>query len=287
MQPGTGVAFSSRAAAMNFSRKQKLSLLVWGGGVALACFLLMQSVMTLRLHSQLLPLSPAGLDSLIAVTLPGTMSDTLLRYSAFSIHFNSERHIANCAFYQLTRDHLNGSYGRPDDFAADAAVPGCALLEDYAGSGYDRGHLVPAADVQWSAQALRESFLLTNVCAQTKKLNGGGWAKLEEKVREWAARDSALVIFTGPAGNDVVETIGTSRVAVPRRFYKIIVAPCVRPMRAVAFIYPNGLSGKSLSDYCVNVDSVERATGIDFFSRMPQPWQRRIEGRVNLDAWLN
>ena len=74
---------------------------------------------------------------------------------------------------------------------------------------------------------------------------------------------------------------------MPSRYFKVVMAPCVRPMRAIAFIYPNGPCGGRLREYAVSVDEVERQTGLDFFPQLPSDVQRRLESPVNLDAWLN
>ena len=258
----------------------------WGLAVALVCFLLYR-VFVNGNATHLVPLSEAGRDSLMMVAVPCGMSDTLVRYDAFIVHFNSERGIANCAAYELTRNELNGSVERSDEFMADPSVKGCPSPADYAGSGMDRGHLVPAADLKWSPDAMQQSFLLTNVCPMHKTLNEGGWAKLEEKVREWTRRDSALLVFSGPVVSERDTTMADGHVTVPGAFYKVVVAPCVRPMRAVAFIYPNGHSGGRLRQYAVSIDEVERRTGLDFFPTLPHEDQHRLESRVHLEAFLN
>ena len=261
--------------------------LLWGLTVALVCFLLYRVIVNEKMP-QLVPLSIEGRDSLMTVAVPSGVSDTLVRYGeAFAVHFNSTRGIANCAAYELTRGELSGTVERTGEFLLDEGVKGCPLPADYAGSGMDRGHLVPAGDLKWSETAMRQSFLLTNVGPMHKALNEGGWAKLEEKVREWTARDSALLVFTGPVVNEGDTTLASGRVTVPSAYYKVIMAPCVRPMRAIAFIYPNGHSGGRLQKYAVSVDEVERRTGLDFFPTLTQKEQEQFESRVNLDVWVN
>ena len=260
--------------------------LLWGLTVALVCFLLYKVVMNNN-APHLAPLGEGARDSLMTVDIPNGMSDTLVRYDAFMVHFNSGRGIANCAVYELTRGELQGTIERSNDFGQDAGVKGCPLPGDYAGSGFDRGHLVPAADLKWSEAAMRQSFLMTNVAPMHKALNEGGWAKLEEKVREWTVRDSTLLVFAGPIVNNGDSTLASGRVTVPGSYYKVVMAPCVRPMRAIAFIYPNGRSGGRLRQYAVSVDEVEHRTGLDFFPYLPPEEQHRIESPVNLDAWLN
>jgi len=263
-----------------------VKFLFWGLTVALVCFLLYR-VAVRNATTHLMPLSAEERDSLMTVAVPLGVSDTLVRYDAFDVHFNNERGVANCAVYELVTDELNGTIERAGEFMQDAGVKGCPLPQDYAGSGMDRGHLVPAADLKWSGTAMRQSFLLTNICPMHKALNEGGWAKLEEKVREWTARDSALLVFSGPVVSDSDTTLTGGRVKVPGAYYKVIMAPCVRPMRAIAFIYPNGYSGGRLRQYAVSVDEVEQKTGLNFFPCLPNEEQERLESPVNLDAWTN
>ena len=260
--------------------------LLWGLTVALVCFLLYRVIVN-DTGTHLVPLSAEGRDSLMTVAVPQGVSDTLVRYDGFDVHFNSQRGIANCAAYELVNNELNGTAERASEFMPDTGIKGCPSPQDYAGSGMDRGHLVPAGDLKWNPDAMRQSFLLTNVCPMHKALNEGGWAKLEEKVREWTARDSALLVFTGPVVSQSDTTLASGRVTVPNAYYKVIMAPCVRPMRAIAFIYPNGHSNGRLQQYAVSVDEVERRTGLDFFPTLPAEEQQRLESAVNLDAWTN
>ncbi len=261
--------------------------LAWGVAAALVCFLLYRIIVN-NDTPHLVPMSPSTRDSLMTVGVPRGMNDTLVNYGdAFAVHFNGTRGIANCAAYELVIDELNGTTERSNEFLQDASVKGCPSPADYTGSGMDRGHLVPAGDLKWNETAMRQSFMLTNVCPMHKALNGGGWAKLEEKVREWTARDSSLLVFTGPVVSRGDTTLADGRVTVPSAYYKVIMAPCVRPMRAIAFIYPNGQSGGRLRQYAVSIDEVERLTGLDFFPTLPPAEQGQLESPVNLDAWLN
>lgn len=266
--------------------RETLKFCAWGILLALVCFLLYRMAVN-RPNTYLVPLTDGGRDSLMTVLVPCEMNDTLVRYEAFDVHFNGDRGIANCTAYELTAGELRGTVDRNEDFARDFRVKGCPDPEDYAGSGMDRGHLVPAADLKWNEEAMRQSFLLTNVGPMHKALNEGGWAKLEEKVREWTARDSSLLVFTGPVVNENDTTLADGKITVPSHYFKVILAPCVRPIRAIAFIYPNGSCGGRLSQYAVSVDEVEQRTGLDFFPLMPLQEQQRVECPVNLDAWLN
>lgn len=96
---------------------------------------------------------------------------------------------------------------------------------DYTHSGYDRGHMAPAADMKWNETAMEESFLLSNICPQIPELNRGRWKELEEQIREWVQRDSALLITCGPIVSTPRKTIGRHEIVVPTRFFKVVAVP--------------------------------------------------------------
>ncbi len=267
--------------------RDTLKFCLWCATIALVCFLPYKIIVNNSGTQQLVPMSAQERDSLMTVGVPQGMCDTLVKYAAFDVHFNSGRGIANCAAYELIIDELNGTAERSNEFLTDSGVKGCPSPQDYAGSGMDRGHLVPAGDLKWNVKAMQQSFLMTNISPMHKALNEGGWAKLEEKVREWTARDSALLVFSGPVMTDKDSTLANGQVTVPSAYYKVIMAPCMKPTRAIAFIYPNGHSGGRLEQYAVSIDEVERRTGLDFFPTLPAEEQQRLESPVNLDAWVN
>lgn len=208
-------------------------------------------------------------------------------YEAFTSYFDPSRHQPACVTYELTTAELTGDASRTDAFATDSTVPGCPLPDAYRGSGLHRGHLAPAADMHWSDAAMRQSFLMTNICPQHRSLNEGGWGRLEEKCREWVRRDHALLIACGPVPDSGLDTLPGSGVTVPRRFYKVVLAHCARPMRALAFVYPNAPANGPLSRYVTTIDQVEQLTGIDFFALLPIEVQQQFEANSNLPLWLH
>ena len=113
---------------------------------------------------------------------------------------------------------------RGDDFRPDPAVPtGSATPQDYTRSGYDRGHLAPAADMSFSAKAMSESFYMSNMSPQAPQFNRGIWSKLEKQVRHFATKEKRIVVVTGPilpAEKNI--TIGANKVTVPQYYYKVI-----------------------------------------------------------------
>jgi endonuclease G, mitochondrial len=163
---------------------------------------------------------------------------------------------------------------------------GTADNGDYAGSGYDRGHLAPAADMGWSSIAMAESFYYSNMSPQVPAFNRGIWKRLEELVRTWAVDYNAVYIVTGPVLTNGLLTIGINKVSVPKYFYKVILEYNDQDIKGIAFILPNTGSGEPLQNYAVTIDSVEKFTGIDFFPKLPDDQERIIESTLSVNSWI-
>ena len=204
--------------------------------------------------------------------------EQIITHAGYTVSYNPEWHIPNWVSYELTRDETEGKLDRSDDFEVDPKVKGvCPSNEDYKRSGYDRGHMAPAADMKWNSTVMKECFYYSNMCPQKHSLNAGRWKTLEEKVRDWAQQDSAIVIVCGPIVDKGYSTIGNARVAVPQRFFKVILAPFLKKPRAIGFIMKNEKEELPLSSYAVSVDRVEKITGLDFFSALPDDVENSIE----------
>mmetsp|Transcript_20326 Transcript_20326/g.26341 ORF Transcript_20326/g.26341 Transcript_20326/m.26341 type:complete len:365 (+) Transcript_20326:34-1128(+) len=186
-------------------------------------------------------------------------------------------------------------------------------LKHFIGSGYDRGHMVPAADLNHSEIALRDSFCLANVSPQIGKgLNRDYWARLEKLARDILLKKGAadeLFIITGPLflptkrgrGKEHLRydyhAIGQppSVISVPTHFYKIILA--VSKSRALgfsgagyalgAFVIPNEAIKPEtpLTSFIAPLEAVEAAAGVIFFAELLTP-QRRDALAIAEERWL-
>ncbi len=224
-------------------------------------------------------------QGLTDVKLPSGMKNVVRHYSGFTSYFNPETHIPNCVAYEIIESETTGDEPRKKSFEADHTIDGCAESSDYRNSGYDRGHMAPAADMKWSKEAMEESFLMTNICPQVKSLNSGIWHRLEQRVREWAARDSSIIVVCGPifTPGKPVEQIGEIGVAVPHRFFKALYAPGRNI--GIAFIFDNDKVKGELRKYAVTIDSVERETGLDLFYNLPDDIENEVENQCNYKLW--
>ncbi len=207
-------------------------------------------------------------------------------YEGFRLAFDERRHTPVWVSWELLASETDGPETRYNTFWTDEDVYGCATWADYRNSGYDRGHMCPSADQKWSADAMRDCFVMTNMTPQDHALNAGAWATLEKKERVWAQRDSALVIVAGPIYSTTdKERIGDTGVLVPAAFFKVLLAPYLDRPRAIGFIYPNSKAPGNMADYAVSVDRVEELTGLDFFYALPDEIETEVESKYSFNDW--
>ena len=203
-------------------------------------------------------------------TLPSSTTGDVVKHEYYALSYSEEHEQAEWVAYELTRDRLNQKrVKRMDNFRADPKIKtGSANIYDYKRSGYDRGHMVPAGDMGFSSRSMSETFYMSNMSPQVRNFNGGIWRELEENVRDWARRFRHIYIVSGPVLKGKMRgTIGSNRVSVPDKYYKVILDISEPELKGIGFIIPNEVSTKTLDNYAVTIDEVERVTGIDFFWR--------------------
>ena len=214
-------------------------------------------------------------------------SKDVVRHTYYTLSYNENYEEANWVYYALTDSMvMNGGEERSNQFKMDTLVPtGSAKSSDYTKSGYDRGHLCPAADMSFNHKAMLESFLMSNVSPQKPDFNRGIWKELETTVRGWAKKDHKIIIVTGPVFKDNKGSIGKDEVLVPGYFFKIVFDATNKP-KIIAFVLPNEKSNRPLTDFAVTTDEAERLTGFDFFSQLPDSLETRLEAKVDLAGWF-
>ncbi|MCK8490227.1 MULTISPECIES: DNA/RNA non-specific endonuclease [Spirosoma] len=217
----------------------------------------------------------------------------LIRHEGYTLSYRDEYKDAEWVAYPLLDYETTGDADRKNEqFQPDrAAANGTALPSDYTRSGYDRGHLAPAGDFKYSQRMMRETFLMSNITPQVPDFNRGIWKELEDLVRTWAVRDNGLYIITGPVLKAGLPTIGkANEVSVPQKFYKVILY-CNKPdIRMIGFLLDNEASESSLKQFVVPVDQIEQLTGIDFFPKLPDDLERKLESKGRgemVDEWFS
>lgn len=220
--------------------------------------------------------------------LPAPISgEQIIRHTGYVLSYNEEYEVPSYVAYELTKDEVLGGGEREDSFKEDKEVrTGSASLADYRGSGYDRGHMAPAADFKWSEDAMSDTFYMSNMCPQDPSFNRGIWADLEAVVRTMAYDNGKVYVVTGPVLTDgPYETIGENEVAVPKQFYKVVLDYTDPEIKAIGFVLPNEGSDRALQSFAMSVDDVEEITGIDFYPRLPDEEESAIESQYDVSDW--
>lgn len=215
---------------------------------------------------------------------PPQIQQEIISHTYYDLQYSEENEQALYVSYTLTKENLVGNAERKNNFKPDPKISTqSAQLSDYAGSGYDRGHLCPAAAMTQNQLAMDETFYMSNMSPQIASFNRGAWKKLESQVRSWVYAEDTLQVVTGPIFQDNIDTIGENRVVVPGYYYKVIYTP--REKQMIAFILPNKkIEDISFADYMVTVDAVEQCTGLDFFSDLSDDIENRLESTII--AWV-
>ena len=231
------------------------------------------------------PVNESGYDNL-SLGIPGP-ADTVIDRPGYALGYDELHEQPAWVIYRLTAEELRTKVSsRSDDFRTDPDIPtGSATPADYKKSGFDRGHMAPAADMAHSPRTMSDSFFMSNICPQRPECNRKIWKDLENQVRKFALAEQDVYIVTGPIFlKTPLLTIGANEVAVPDAFYKIIYDR-TPPQKMLAFIVPNAGSSAPLQSFVVTVDMVEAETGLDFFPLLPQPLQEELESSIDVNAW--
>lgn len=227
------------------------------------------------------------------VEIPAALSDRpeqIIKHVGHTVSFNSKHNNPNWSAWELTEAKTDGPNERSGKFWADPAVSKLNRVEwyEYQGSGYDRGHMCPAADMKWSADAMHDCFYMTNMCPQDHSLNSGSWKKLEDACRRWAISEKCIYIVCGPVYKKGVkhEKIGTDHaITVPEGFFKVILSLRKGKEKAIGFYYANNDLRQSMSKAARSVDEIEKLTNIDFFPKLDDSLETRIEAEHSLSDW--
>lgn len=216
--------------------------------------------------------------------LPTSTTGQVIHHNGYSLSYSEPHEQAEWVAYELKKSHLSNSKFKRPYFEIDQAVKtGAASWRNYKNSGYDRGHLCPAGDKNYSKEAHDETFLTSNITPQDHDFNSGIWNTLEQKTRTWARKYDGVFVVTGGVLKGELKTIGNERVAVPNQFYKVIYD--AKHEKMIGFLMPHEDSKAPLTKFVVPVDSIEGLTGIDFFPELEDALEDRLEASSSSKGW--
>lgn len=224
-----------------------------------------------------------------SLEIPSSISGEALKsYSAYITSYNPKTLTATWVAYELSANHTDGPYSRKGlRFVQDPDCPWPQAEDtDYKGSGYSRGHLVPAGDMKWDSVAMRECFYFTNCIPQDTKFNNGKWNQLEERTRRLAKEYGTVYVVCGPVyeQRDTIR-IGANGVAVPHKCFKALMVPKDGSYSAIGFIMSNGGEERGVMDCACTIDSLESVVGMDLFCNLPDKLEKVVESAVTLEDW--
>ena len=212
--------------------------------------------------------------------------DNLISHNYYSFSYSEQHKQAEWVYYKLNASQLNPTVKRKNNFRKDPKlIKNSADLKDYKSSGYDRGHLAPAADMKYNSNSMSESFYLSNVSPQLPSFNRGIWKRIEKQIREWSYMYGELIVITGPVLEcENFGKIGTNSVTIPKWYYKVVIDP-YNYKRNLAILIENTGSSNSVKSYVITIDQLEEFSGIDFFYRLPDLIEESFESSKSLNLW--
>ncbi len=220
--------------------------------------------------------------------LPTTNKGYVVTHPHYTLSYVEKHEQPEWVTYYISKRRLNNKRAKRSNwFEKDPLVrTGSATFKDYKGSGYDKGHLAPAADMAFSKEAMVECFYMSNMSPQVHNFNGGIWRELEELSRDWGRMNNKIYVVTGPIFKDNLGVIGKkNEVTVPGYYYKILLDIEGEEKKAIGFVMSNKVSNLPITSYVKTVDKIEEITGIDFFSQLDDALEEAVESQVNLDKW--
>lgn len=216
--------------------------------------------------------------------LPTSTTGAIYSHSSYSFSYSENHEQSEWVAYVLEKNDLtNLNFQRPF-FEQDPLVEtASADWRNYKNSGYDKGHLCPAADRKSSFSDYNETFFTSNISPQKHDFNSGVWNRLEEKVRYWALKYDGLYVVTGGVLNDNLKSIGKDKVSVPKYFYKVLLTK--DRSRMIGFLVPHQKSNRPIYEFTATVDDIEKMTGIDFFPKLSDTIENELESKSDYKEW--
>jgi endonuclease G len=196
-----------------------------------------------------------------------TKADTTMicRQGYFTLHDNTAK-IPVWTAWVITPQHVIGCVPRSNAFATDQSLPDGkrATPQDYAGTGYDQGHIANDNHQSWDVTVEHESFIMSNMTPQLPGLNRGIWKLLETSTGAWTfSTQHSMAIQAGPVYDVTKDKKIGNGVDVPTQFFKIVTDQTTGA--TLAFLFPHAENqGNDLTKVQVTVADVEKATGFKF-----------------------
>ena len=238
---------------------------------------------------------PAPTNQVFFAGAPERMGDpapediVVLHRGEFAIGWSPSLRHPVWAAYHVVKEARFDALKRPN-FQKDRSVASSPAANDYARSGYDRGHLVPnrAIVTRYGPDEQEKTFLMTNIAPQRPALNRGPWRELEQRISDlWTARYGEIWVVVGSVSPAATRTtLENAPIDVPERFYMLVVAQDAEGVRALAVMLPQTAAVDDFPVHgIVTVNELEAATGLRFFPDMPKFLARPLKADRPTRLW--
>lgn len=223
----------------------------------------------------------------------------LMMKPQYALSYSRDRGTPNWVSWHVNKDWI-GEAPRQNNFRADMTLPDGwyrVTTSSYTGTGFDRGHNVPSADRTKTAADNAATFLMTNIIPQAPKNNQETWGNLEDYTRRLVDQGMEVYVIMGSYGkggigsNGPAQTIDEGKVTVPANIWKVLVIlpegeddvnRISTSTRVIAVNTPNNNTLSSdWGTFRTTVDAIEKATGYDLLSKVPENIQQVIESQVD------
>ena len=218
--------------------------------------------------------------------LPSSKTNQVVKHEYYTLSYNESHEQAEWVAYELKKGYVkNNNFKRPFFIEDDKVKTGSADWRNYKNTNYDKGHLCPAGDMEFSLDAYNDTFFTSNISPQVRNFNNGVWNRLEQKVRYWAVKYDGIYVVTGGVLESSLSKIGKENVSVPKFFYKILLDNSGENLKMIGFLIPNSESDKPLYTFVVSVDYIEKVTGINFFPKLNDNIENQLEKSNDYKNW--
>ena len=193
----------------------------------------------------------------------------LIEQEGYFVDYDTIRHTANWVAYELSEEELIKNFDRKHGFTQCKELQHRISSDDIKESvdGYQKGHLKPARDSQYTHEQRYDANEMVNIAPQSGRLNTGVWKDLEEACRDLVEEYGSAYIICGSS----LESIDTldAGIMVPNAFWKTVLISTEYSLCAYTYIIPNNLDEyEKLNNYCVSMDSLERMIDLDLFEKL-------------------
>ena len=222
--------------------------------------------------------------------IPDSIPSLLLERYCYSVSYNEFTRQPNWVMWQLTSNHvMKRKDGVWNEYREDTELVTemRSMLQDYASSGYDRGHMCPGGDCNWDDEGRNETFLLSNMCPQNPNLNRGDWKEIEIACRKWAKLYGSIYIVCGPIffKSQEHEKIGPHQIPVPEAFFKVVLCVESSYPKGIGFICRNADGNRKKDFYVNSIRQVERVTGSRFFPELNDSIKGLVYDMDDISVW--